>query len=344
MNKIAIIGHFGENKMCIDGQTIKTQNLFHALSGISEANVTKIDTYGWKKHPFRLFMAVNQAVKENDAIIMLPAHNGVQVFSSLLLFLNKKRKKKLYYDIIGAWLPSLLENKPRVAKSLRQFDGLWAETNTMRKDLEKQGFKNVTIIPNFKDIEPISEQDINYISELPIRLVIFSRISELKGVTDAIEAIARVNQDGANYTLDIYGPIEESYKEKFEGLLVRNSKFTRYGGVINSSDSVSVLKNYHALLFPTKSYTEGIPGTIIDAYCAGLPVIASMWESYSDICIEGKTSLGYDFSNFEDLVTLLLKIKNDPKILNCLRQYSLVEGEKYTSSEVVKLLLSILEV
>jgi hypothetical protein len=54
-----------------------------------------------------------------------------------------------------------------------------------------------------------------------------------------------------------------------------------------------VLKDYFALLFPTHFYTEGIPGTVIDAYAAGIPVISAKWESYSDVIDEGVTGIGY---------------------------------------------------
>mgnify|MGYP002519543662 CR=1 FL=1 len=30
-------------------------------------------------------------------------------------------------------------------------------------------------------------------------------------------------------------------------------------------------------------YTEGVPGTIIDAYAAGLPIISAKWLNYGDI-------------------------------------------------------------
>lgn len=28
------------------------------------------------------------------------------------------------------------------------------------------------------------------------------------------------------------------------------------------------------------AYTEGIPGTLIDAYCAGVPVVSALWLNY----------------------------------------------------------------
>ena len=63
--------------------------------------------------------------------------------------------------------------------------------------------------------------------------------------------------------------------------------------------SVDVLKSYFFLLFPTKCPGEGIPGTIIDAYAAGLPVVSSLYPNFAEIIDEGVTGLGYEFDNVD---------------------------------------------
>ena len=344
MKKIAILGHFSKNHPSVDGQTIKTLNLSRALSLSENVEVCEIDTHGWKRHPLRLILAINRAMKSCDAIIMLPARRGVQVFSYLLNALNVRKGRKIYYDVIGAWLPSLLKSKPHLIKTLKKFDGIWCETNTLKTALENMDFENVCVVPNFKDIRPIAENELKFIEDLPIRLVIFSRISKAKGVSDAIEAIGRTNSGSIKYTLDIYGPIDGSYRDRFNELVNENSSFVNYGGVVESGASVDVLKGYHALLFPTRYYTEGIPGTIIDAYCAGLPVISARWESYADICFEGETSLGYKQGNVDDLVDLLQRISDDISIVNNMKAFSLDHGSKYTITEMVKQICTLIDV
>lgn len=67
------------------------------------------------------------------------------------------------------------------------------------------------------------------------------------------------------------------------------------------------------------------PGTIIDAYAAGLPVISSRWESYDDVIEDNITGIGYEFGNDEALIDILETVKCDPQKLidmkeNCLRK------------------------
>ena len=104
MMKICVIGAFGFDTMPTGGQPVKTRNLYKLLSekyGTDE--VSYIETYGWKKHPFKMMNTVRRAVKQSENVIMLPAHNGVKVFAPLLLRYAKGTAAKLFYDVIGGW-------------------------------------------------------------------------------------------------------------------------------------------------------------------------------------------------------------------------------------------------
>ena len=48
-------------------------------------------------------------------------------------------------------------------------------------------------------------------------------------------------------------------------------------------ENYKVLSGYDVMLFPTYWNGEGFPGTIIDAYIAGLPVIASDWSMNEEL-------------------------------------------------------------
>jgi glycosyltransferase involved in cell wall biosynthesis len=48
-----------------------------------------------------------------------------------------------------------------------------------------------------------------------------------------------------------------------------------------------VLRDYFALLFPIYYIGEGFAGTAIDAFSAGVPVIASDWKYNSEVIKEG---------------------------------------------------------
>ena len=56
MQKVCVCGHFGGNNNFLDGQTVKTKNIYKSLSErYDEKEIDKIDTYIWKKHPISFF-------------------------------------------------------------------------------------------------------------------------------------------------------------------------------------------------------------------------------------------------------------------------------------------------
>ncbi len=106
-----------------------------------------------------------------------------------------------------------------------------------------------------------------------------------KGIEDAVNAVENVNQKYGRtvFSLDIYGQIDDGYREKFEALQKQFPPYINYSGLISFDKSVETPKDYFALLFPTYYNGEGFAGTLIDAMAAGTPVIASDWKCNGEV-------------------------------------------------------------
>ena len=327
--KASILGHLGEGKNLLNGQTIKTKIVAEELQNqLGQDQVLKIDTYGgWInlfKAPFQTFCAL----KNSANVLIFPAHNGLRVYAPLLylqryIFSNTK----LHYIVIGGWLPDFLLERKCLSRILKSFDGIYVETSTMKAALEAQGFSNIYIMPNGKNLSVLSADELVYDHQEPYKLCTFSRVMKEKGIEDAVQAVMAVNAHFGRtvYTLDIFGQIDPGQKQWFAELQKTFPDEICYRGVVPFDKSVEVLKDYFAMLFPTRFYTEGIPGTIIDAYAAGIPVIAAKWESFADMIEDGVTGIGYHFGDNNALTSVLMDISSAPEDilamkLNCLRK------------------------
>lgn len=315
LKKVCVLGHFGFGRELLNGQTIKTIAVTDELQRqFGDSQVLKIDTYGgWKtlcKSPFQVI----KALKSSKNILIFPAHNGLRVFVPLLSFFRRFFKnRKLYYVVIGGWLPSFLQKYGWLKNPLRKFDGIWVETSSMKSDMQKLDFSNVCVVPNFKSLQCVSAEECDEFSKHNhevVRFCTFSRVSKEKGIEDAIDAVKRANDSfigNVKITLDIYGQVDSEYVERFENLKKGFPDYISYKGIVSPGKSVAVLKDYYALLFPTHHYTEGVPGTLIDAMCSGLPVITAKWVNCDDVFSEGITGWGYEFDNTEELYNLIVK-------------------------------------
>ena len=351
--KVTILGHFADGSDFCDGQTVKTRMLFNGFTKFTDYELTKIDTYKWKKHPLKLVKNIKKSIKNSDILIMLPASNGVKVFVPLVNYFNKKNSCKIFYSVIGAWLAKLVKDKPRLSKSLQKLDGIWVETNTLKNELAVLNITNVQIVNNFKDVDiALVDKQAIYNSK-PKSFCTFSRVIKEKGITLAIETIAKINSlcDDLNFNnkkdieiiakLYIYGPIGEDYKKEFFDLVQKYSMFVEYKGVVNPSDSAKIISEYYCLLFPTLFATEGIPGTIIDSYFAGTPIIASKWNSCYDI-LNDDCALIYDFQSYEKglLECIIAFINMEEKIYLRMTDNCFIESKKYEMENVIYQLIN----
>lgn len=228
---------------------------------------------------------------------------------------------------------------------MKRLDGIWVETKTMKQQLDKIGFDNIKVIPNFKSLNILTAGELVYSDLLPMKLCIFSRINQMKGITDAINAVIKVNNDLRHtvYTLDIYGLISEEYKVEFDILCTKSPSYINYKGCVPPEQSVNVIKNYFALLFPTLYPTEGIPGTIIDAYAAGVPIISAKWNSFSDIVDEGQTGVGFLQGDFTALLDILKKVAKAPEVLSNMKVHCLNKALEYSPQRIKTMIQQQLE-
>ena len=343
MYKVAICGHFGGNKKFFDGQTTKTKNLYEVLAEkYGENEIYVIDTYNWRKNPFMLLKKCVTASKKSKNIIILPAHNGVKVFVPLFTRLKKIFNFSLFYDVIGGWLPSFVKDKKGLQKNLKKIDKIFVETNKMKKDLEKMDFDNIEKLVNFKTIKPIKAENLKLKFNKPYHICTFSRVMKEKGIENIVNVVKKINKKEILYTLDIYGPVDDKYRDDFEKLQSSFPNYIKYKGCIDSNLSTKIIQNYYLLIFPTRFKTEGIPGTIIDSYFSGVPVIATRWENVFDIVDDNKT--GYIVDMYDD-------VQLEEKLLFCLdkknvvglKENALIKAQEFVADVAIEKLIKYLK-
>ena len=165
-----------------------------------------------------------------------------------------------------------------------------------------------------------------------------------KGIEDAIDVVKKINEETNEivYTLDIYGPIDKSYVDRFEKLKNTLPSYIKYAGCVDSEKSVEVLKKYYLLLFPTKFKTEGIPGTIIDALSAGVPVVASKWENYADILVNEENSFLFNMNDLKEFENILKNLKDINKVIE-IKNKTLQSITKFKSETAMQVLYKNIE-
>lgn len=123
-----------------------------------------------------------------------------------------------------------------------------------------------------------------------VKLVSFTRISEEKGVLEAIQFVSSLPTEHS-FGYDIYGAMPEGeYLEKCQSLLVNSAnRSIRLMGEVNPNDLTSLYSNYHFFLLPT--WGENFGHAISEALLHGTPVIISNKTPWKDL---EKEKAGWD--------------------------------------------------
>jgi len=140
---------------------------------------------------------------------------------------------------------------------------------------------------------------------------------ELAEAAEALELDAPV---------DIYGPFYDGISEN----TFNQFHNVRYRGILNPLEVNNALLGYDALLLPTYHDGEGYPGVILEAYCAGLPVICSRWKFLPEI-VDETSGLLITPRDVSSLQSAMLMLQNDDALYNNLRAGAIVKAEKFST-------------
>jgi glycosyltransferase involved in cell wall biosynthesis len=267
--------------------------------------------------------------------------NGMRFYLPFLYYLNKITRCKIYHYIIGSELLEMVKQTPKLIKYLNALTVNWFEYDSGTRYLQSKGVVNVFTLPNFKLITPVKKPvEYNFESEV-FEFCTFSRVMEEKGITEAIKAVSEINKSNGKIIakLDIYGQIEKNYASELDILLEANSDCVTYKGIVDSQESVDVLKKYYAMLFPTKWVGEGLPGTVIDAFASGIPVIASDWNANKDIIQNNLQGIIYPNENILTLKDAINYSLQETEKMKNMRHESLKAFERYTPDYVLQVIL-----
>lgn len=315
--KIILIGPCGGGDIPKNGASAKN---FHLVKYLMEKKLPClcIDTEHWKRNPFVLLRLLFHALFSIRSTFIVAANSMSSYRIMRILSMLPGKRTIIYWAIGGCVADWIKEGKVDTVpyKSVSKFI---VEGQKMRQTLAEVGFSNVIVVPNFKHIKYIPEREDSH--DGVVKFVFLSRIIPEKGCDTIIEAAKMLNETYKdNFSIDFWGPFENSYQREFL-LKIRSLDNVNYKGFLDLSnpENYDILADYDIMLFPTRWHGEGFPGIIIDAFVAGLPVIATDWSLNADIIKHGKTGVILNGNTVKDLQVAMLSFIEGKEDLNAMR-------------------------
>ena len=320
MHKIMVVGNYGiDNRL--NGQSARTRTITSTLMEMKgKYRIVIIDT---KKKNIKIFLQFVFNAFLAKKIVIMPAQKSLKPIIMFLSLINALNKTS--YIVIGGWLDEAIEKNPQIVKKFKKMNCLLVQTESLKSFLVEKGIR-AKVLCNYRI----------YRNGFQMRqktkdFVFYSRIRKDKGIELAINAVLQINNTrNKQICLDIYGPIDDDYKNEFESL-VRKSNMINYCGIINGNEKIiETLSGYNVLLFPTFYEGEGYPGAILESITSGVPIIASDWK-YNKEIIEGDNSgVIIKPKSEEDLMEKMLLLLDNRKLLLKLSENCLKASKKYS--------------
>ena len=336
--RIGFIGRIDPDETMVDGQTVKTRTLYRYLvRRFGASNIRVVDTRDYRRETGRVVRELLRCLHECDDVVVLLSSGGRRTLFPILWLASTALGVRIYHDLIGGSLADDVEADPSglLVHYLNSFEVNWVETRALADRLSALGVRNASHLPNFKDVDDVDVDPHAPPSGPPYRLCTLSRVTPEKGIDNAVRAVAAINGDGPPVvTLDVFGPIEPSYEERFRRL-VDSVPHVRYAGRVPPERAAAAVSGHFALIFPTEWTGEGVPGTIIDAMHAGLPVVASRWRYYCEMLQDGVTGLSYDFDRPELLEATIRELLALPEARIVSMRRALLERARAYTPEAV---------
>src|SRR5699024_967340 len=140
------------------------------------------------------------------------------------------------------------------------------------------------------------------------------------------------NKYNKSIIIDFYGPIEKKDNVYFEDNISKYN-FIFYKGIVEPANIHATLGNYDLLLLPTRHEGEGFPGTILDAYISGVPVIVSEWKFLPEFVEQGKTGYVYKLGDNQSFYNKIVELYNNPTNLLKLKKNAHHKSFEYSENK-----------
>lgn len=344
MKNILLLGAFGFMNEKLDGQTIKTRDIYRLLKKNHDGKVFIFDTLKVKitKNPLYLFELLLLLIKV-DVVIIAPASHSMATLYPVIYKLSSILRYDLIMTCVGGWQVEFFLGghgytaHPRELKISKKIRAFLPEMENVNKYLiNNLGFTNTEVFPNFRFVAPF----VTHSNEGKVFKVVFmARVDRMKGYDTIFEFAKLIEKENLNITIDFYGQLEPGDEDDFTIKVESNSTVCSYKGPLRPSEIYETLSSYDVLVLPTKYYTEGFPGSILDAYISGIPVIVTEWKHSHEFVSDGENGIIVPFDDCQEAFNnAVLSLYYDKKKLDYMKSKTSKEAIKYSPDSAWKVI------
>ncbi|MDO9379192.1 MAG: glycosyltransferase family 4 protein [Nocardioidaceae bacterium] len=149
----------------------------------------------------------------------------------------------------------------------------------------------------------------------PFRLAVVARLSPRKAPHLALEATARLREQGRDVVVDLHGSVFDGYEWYLEELKERAARPDLRGAVTfggYTSPIWSALESSDAVVAP--SLREPFGNAVVEAQLALRPVVATAAQGHLESIADGRTGLLVEAEDVDGMTAAIARLMDDPRL------------------------------
>lgn len=269
---------------------------------------------------FKYLFLFFKIIKKGSVISLHASENSAIVYTIILHIFCRITNSKLMIRVFGGkHLDYLLEcNKILrwlVVRCYRNHMLLMQTKRMLQRAKNEFKINSAVWFPTSRpSTSPKAREKFNLTGTL--QLLYLGQIRPEKGIDDLIYLANKIQMNGHNIQLQLYGQVMD--RELLKAIEKQNEDIITYRGLSAPGDVYQLLKDSDLLLIPSKyKKREGYPGALIEALNVHVPFIATGHHLYiRELVTEGKEGFFYDMNHPEQLWEIISEIdKNRNRLL-----------------------------
>lgn len=243
----------------------------------------------------------------SDVISFHASETGFFLGGAFLYLWARICRKPLVLRAFGGGALKRYENSSVLIKAffnrtVGRADLILFETKQLTEAFKELWCGEVRWFPNSR---PLSKKEGS--SEKAKKFMFLGHIRKDKGVAQLFEAAGAIPEE---VTIELYGPLAYDLRREEINALEQRYRKARYMGPLAPEDVSRVMAEHDALVLPSGYPGEGHPGVVLEAYSAGLPVIATRWGGIPEI-VDDATGILIERANPEEIARAISKLNED---------------------------------
>ncbi|HUV37498.1 MAG TPA: glycosyltransferase [Patescibacteria group bacterium] len=285
----------------------------------------------------RILVHVFSRLSRIDVVLLWANSRFLCTIGVPIIAMGRLARRPVVVKIFGAFLAERLRTlrgpwRRVVIGALGNAAFVFPQTESMTDELVQElGLprERVICLPNF--LPDAALEGTHRGRRFGGKCIFIGQIKREKGVFDIMEALA----GRRDFTCDLYGPVLDRDRAEFlEG--IDGTPNIHYRGVAPPGDVQRIVGEYDLLLLPTYHIGEGYPAVILEAFAAGVPVVATGWKSIPDLVADGERGIIVPVRSPGAIREALQRIGRDEALYESMSRNAFEYARRYSERIVVR--------